>query len=119
MTMARDPGVPAFLAILAVLVIIGLVALGTSGRAHSFYPLECCSDRDCWPMGDAADAREPAPVVTSAGWKLSDGSIVPFNQARASPDGRFHVCRQSGASTGSVIRPEGRPVCLFTPQQSF
>lgn len=31
-------------------------------HAHSWYPYDCCSDRDCWPMGLDADAREPDPA---------------------------------------------------------
>lgn len=106
------------------LVVFGLFALALMFaarpvRAHSFYPHECCHDRDCWPMGDAADAREPEPVASPQGWRLHDGEVVPYAAARPSPDGRFHVCRQGGAAQGPVIRPAARPPCLFVPQQNF
>ena len=118
--MRDTPTLDLMLALAALLFSIMAVAVAVTGaRAHSFYPAECCSDRDCWPMGDASDAREPEPKATSKGWQLSDGSTVAYAAARPSPDGRFHVCRQSGVLNGSVIRPEGRPVCLFAPQPSF
>jgi hypothetical protein len=88
-------------------------------RAHSFYPWECCSDQDCWPMGTEADAREPEPRATAQGWALADGSIVAYAAARPSPDGRFHVCRHGGRAEGGVIRPDGKPTCFFAPQPSF
>ena len=94
---------------------IVIAALLGPARAHSFYPRECCSDRDCWPMGLDADAREPDPVATAAGWRLVDGTIIPFAAARPSPDGRFHVCRQGGSAEGRVIAPAGRPICLWAP----
>lgn len=84
-------------------------------RAHSFYSYECCSDRDCWPMGTDADAKEPEPQIEPGGYRLRDGRFVPQAETRPSPDGRFHVCRQSGALTGPMITPAGRPVCLWVP----
>lgn len=83
--------------------------------AHSFYPYECCSDRDCWPTGAGADAREPDPVAGPGGWRLFDGTIVPYAATRPSPDGRFHVCRSGGALKGALIAPGGRPPCLWVP----
>ncbi len=84
-------------------------------RAHSFYPWECCSSQDCWPMGRDADAREPDPIGTHAGWLLQDGTIVPYQAARPSPDGRFHICRQGGRASGELIKPSARPLCLWAP----
>jgi hypothetical protein len=115
--MARDrfriSNLGVILLILAYAAIVGLSVL--IARAHSFYPHECCHDRDCWPMGEDADAREPEPKATPQGWLRHDGAVVAYAAARPSPDGRFHVCRHAGSATGSVIRPEGRPVCLFCP----
>lgn len=106
----------AFVLLAAILILAGSVL---KVRAHSFYPWECCHDRDCWMTGardDGQPMREADPVFTRDGWLLSDGTLVPFTDARPSPDGRFHVCRQGGADKGSVIRPSGAPVCLWVPQ---
>lgn len=107
----------AFLKWVIVLTVWGLVCLigAKMAAAHSFYPWECCSDQDCWPMGDAADAREPEPSVTPSGWRLADGEIVAYAAARSSPDGRFHVCRKGGRADGAAIRPPGKAVCLWVP----
>jgi hypothetical protein len=105
-----------FLWLLAALIIVlAAVRLAGGASAHSFYPWECCSDQDCWPMGDRPGDREPEPTFTAAGWRLHDGAVVPFAAARPSPDGRFHVCRRAGQAEGQVIRPEGRPICLWAP----
>lgn len=101
-----------FWLLLLFLVILWLI---TPARAHSFYPLECCSDQDCWPTGTDADAREPDPIGTASGWLLQDGTIVPYTAARPSPDGRFHVCRHGGVRSGDLIKPSARPPCLWAP----
>jgi hypothetical protein len=89
-------------------VFVALFLSTPPARAHSFYPWECCSDQDCWPMGDDADAKEPEPRATPAGWLLTDGSVVPYREARPSPDGRFHVCRRGGASRWGGDPPLGQ-----------
>lgn len=96
------------------LVTVVLVVATAMARAHEWYPHDCCSDRDCWPTG--VGEREPDPVATREGWRLSDGIIVPYNQARPSPDGRFHVCRSGGRTDGAVIQPYQQPPCLWVPQ---
>ena len=98
------------------------VSLCLTGLAHTHeaasgwsYPLECCSSTDCW---ETSSRTETDPVPTPAGWQLQDGSIVPFNMTRSSPDGAFHVCRRGGQVTGAVIRPVKRPACLWVPPSS-
>ncbi len=98
---------------------LALLALASCGPAvaHSWYPYDCCSDRDCWPMGLDADAREPEPAIVPGGYRLRDGTFVPEHQTRPSRDGRFHVCRRAGQADGAMIRPADKPACLFVPQR--
>lgn len=113
---AREPGtLPLWLWALIFVATVGVFAWLSPARAHEFYPWECCSDRDCWPTGTGRDAREPDPVAGPGGWRLSDGTIVPYAAARPSPDGRFHVCRSGGSLSGALIVPGGRPPCLWVP----
>lgn len=113
------PPLPAALIIVLVLLaVLFCIARLTSARAHSFYPWECCHDQDCWPMGIDADAREPEPVETAAGWRLHDGVVITLSETRPSPDGRFHVCRGGGRLEGPVITPSGRKPCLWAPAPS-
>lgn len=111
----RKPAISSliFAAFLLLGALVCLLMGAVTSKAHSFYPWECCHDRDCWVMG--AGEREPEPRFTREGWRLHDGALVPFSEARPSPDGRFHVCRYGGADKGSVIRPAGAPVCLWVP----
>lgn len=86
--------------------------------AHSWYPYDCCSDRDCWPMGGDADAREPDPVIVPGGYRTHDGIFVAQRDTRPSRDGRFHVCRYGGSARADVIK-NSKGVCLFVPQPTF
>ncbi len=66
-------------------------------------------------MGVDADAKEPDPRVVPGGYLTHDGVFVAEAEVRVSPDGRFHICRQSGALTGGVIKPSSRPLCMWVP----
>ena len=94
---------------------LAIAAGAPEAKAHSWYPLECCSERDCWAMGTDSDAKEPEPTMVPGGYRTRDGHFVPESDTRIARDGRYHVCRYSGALTGSVIKPAGRPTCLFVP----
>lgn len=98
---------------------LALVAGAPEVRAHSFYDLECCSDKDCWPMGKDSDAREPDPTMEPGGYVTFDGIFVPHDETRPSPDGRFHICRYGGAANGQVIQPSRRPICMWAPRPSM
>jgi hypothetical protein len=107
---------------IVVLVVVALLLSAlfwpAPARAHSWYPQDCCSDRDCWPMGTDADAREPDPTPEKGGWVTHDGKFVPESETRPSKDGRFHICRSDGTLTGEVIWPSRAPFCLFVPRPS-
>lgn len=94
--------------------IIGVLAICPGATAHEWYPLECCSDRDCWIAGEGG--AEPEPRAGPSGYVLHDGTLIPYHEARPSPDGRYHVCRHGGSLLGRIIRTDGRP-CLWVPQQ--
>lgn len=97
---------------------LALLALGASAAAHGWYPYDCCSDRDCWPMGQDADAREPDPTVVPGGYRTHDGHFVAERDTRPSRDGRFHVCRYGGAREAGIIATT-KGICLFVPQPTF
>ena len=78
--------------------------------AHSFYPYICCSDQDCYPI-PVEDVR-----ATPKGWRiLKEGVTIPYEAARPSPDGRFHICRNE-MGKGSLIEPSGHPPCFWAPE---
>lgn len=104
------------LARVGAVLVAAFCAAWATARAHSIYPWECCSDRDCWPAGAFDDAKEPEPVADGEDWVLFDGARVKQRAARPSPDGRFHVCRRGGDRAGAVIvASDGRP-CFWAPQ---
>lgn len=101
---------------LIVMAVVGLRAWLPPASAHSWYPNDCCSDSDCWPMGRDDDAREPEPAIVPGGYLTHDGFFVDERDTRPSSDGRFHVCRSGGFLSGPVLAPLERPLCLFVPK---
>ncbi|GGK35824.1 hypothetical protein [Salinarimonas ramus] len=87
----------------AIFLAAGLAGLGAgAASAHSWYDAWCCDDRDCAPY--------PAALVsiTDTGYRLDDGTVVPFDEARTSKDGAYHRC---------VLH--GRQRCFYAPPMSF
>jgi hypothetical protein len=82
--------------------ICAILGWSTPGQAHSWYPHECCSDRDC-------SAVEPTTIKeTAEGFHvLPRGDFVERGKERQSPDGAYHVCRY----------PSGKLICLFVPSR--
>lgn len=76
--------------------------------AHSWYPFECCSERDCFPV-PVQDVK-----IIKGGWMLHDGTVIEHAEARPSPDGRFHLCRHNDGK-GGLIRKHKAPACFWAP----
>lgn len=81
----------------------------TSALAHSWYPEECCSHRDCMPADSMiTDARGDLLVTVG-----NRNVWVPRGfHARPSPDGRIHICFHEDDYSFTM------PLCLFVPAQS-
>lgn len=97
------------LAALALLMALALVFVPAPVLSHSWYPMSCCSDKDCFEVG-------PADVTATAeGWRIeSSGEVIPFDDPRirmTPPEGGqvFHVCHIAGD-------PTARALCLFVPE---
>lgn len=88
--------------ILAVLAALFLSLGWLSGDAfgHSFYPPECCSDRDCAPYPRVLVKESPE------GYTLATGEFIERKRARFSPDGDFHLCR---------LEVTQKILCFFVP----
>ncbi|MCA0404979.1 MAG: hypothetical protein LCH39_02360 [Proteobacteria bacterium] len=84
-----------------------LISTGAA-LAHSWYPFECCSDKDCFPM-PISDVR-----VSPAGYTLHDGTLIEYHEARPSPDDRYHICRRNDGA-GPIIRLHKKPACFWAP----
>jgi hypothetical protein len=82
-----------------------------SGNPKHFYPAECCNLQDCYKI-------DPSEVeTTKQGYRLkSTNEIIPYNQARSSPDGAYHKCTVDADPTRSVIHPAGKLMCFFPPE---
>ena len=74
--------------------------------AHSWYPVECCSEKDCEPL--KADEVRDLPE----GYLFPNGQTVPNNLTRQSRDGQYHWCRIMG--TNIIIKSDDK-YCVFIP----
>lgn len=99
---------------------IMLAACATQACAHQArsgwdYPFDCCSDADCARI-DASEVRETPPgfVVTImpgrhpmwASERRRPAVLdIPYQKARLSPDGLFHLC----------MNDAGELLCFFSP----
>lgn len=88
--------------------LVAVLALPGVALAHSWYPFECCSDRDCFPVA-VEDVR-----ISPVGYTLTDGTLIEYAEARPSPDGRFHICRRQDGK-GPIIRLHKKPACFWAP----
>lgn len=82
----------------------------TASMSHSWYPYECCSEKDCEPMAALSMQRDE-----DDNWVLPTGEKIPFEEARPSPDHQFHWCRYTPDSK-NVIEPTGKPKCFWAPE---
>lgn len=94
-----------------VFIALALCIAITWAHGHSFYPYQCCSEMDCYPVSvprDEIERRED-------GWFLKKERVtIPFSSARTSPDHQFHICRND-LGNGTLITPKGEPPCLWAP----
>ena len=80
---------------------LSLLPLSASAvLAHSWYPAECCSDRDCEVILEECEVPEGLALRTKHGV-----AIFPVNHpVRPSADQRDHACFDPSTK---------RPICLF------
>lgn len=68
---------------------------------HSFYDPVCCSDNDCAPI---ASQR----VTERGNGYAVDGTAIPQNLLRQSPDGQYHLCQPKGGAVRCLyVIPRG------------
>jgi hypothetical protein len=84
-----------------------LVAITCSfAWAHSWYPLECCHDRDCFVADGLSTNGSGETIVTVADLVIR---VPPRFAPRPSPANQVHICFTLDASRRAVVR------CLFLP----
>lgn len=85
---------------IAMIAVAMLLHAYSAARAHSWYPPQCCSDRDCFPLADSAVKKVPG------GYQLTDThEFISDAEAREGRDDSFHMCRN----------PSGVILCFFRP----
>ena len=72
--------------------------------AHDWYPISCCSDKDCHALHEE---NGETVMETAQGWELWDYRIIRRNKARLSPDRQFHLCETLSKSIICFFAPPG------------
>ena len=81
---------------LELLIVAALVA-AMPALAHSWYPLACCGNMDCFPV--ACDQL----VETASGWLyIPTGNLFKREQVQPSQDHHCHVCLGRGGGHRSI-----------------
>ncbi len=75
-----------------------------SAKAHDWYPLSCCSEKDCRAL---VEADGETVLETADGWRLWDGRLVKRGRVQPSPDGSFHLCETRSRSILCFFVPPG------------
>jgi len=76
--------------------------------AHSWYPQECCHDKDCHPVPCAELKVAAKGDVMWKGVLYFSGPML-----RDSLDGQCHVCVEEGLNASIIPY---LPLCVFVPQ---
>jgi hypothetical protein len=80
-----------------VLFIVAALVAAIPALAHSWYPLACCGNMDCFPV--ACDQL----VETVSGWLyVPTGNLFRREQVQPSQDHRCHVCLGRGGDHRSI-----------------
>lgn len=95
---------------LAASFVVALMAGSQHAVGHSWFPWECCSDRDCQMVEAKSITRD------DTSWLLPNGERVPFENTRESLDENFHWCRYTNGARDPIIRPSGKAPCFFAPK---
>lgn len=89
-------------------IILALLVFSVPSYAHDWYDFDCCDERDCYPLPDAAFLEERDNGAYFARWvspidgKLIEG-IVSAQNVRDTHNHQIHGCQTS----------YGTPRCLY------
>jgi hypothetical protein len=85
--------------------------VNADGSRVSWYPKECCRDKDCRPVATVKKAPQGLWLTTVDGQTVLIG---PRDQRRPSGDRRWHIC----VGTDDVDSTTPKILCIFEPANS-
>jgi hypothetical protein len=89
-----------------------LVLFFSKAHGHSWYPFECCSERDCSAIPPNNVVRVgPTGYQVRWGGGENDIEVIPHTKVRMSPDGQYHRC--------ALPSSPSRSICFYAPTGSF
>lgn len=96
--------------VLACAVIVAACVVAREASSHSWYPMQCCHDKDCHPI-DSCEEIEDLPDG-KVRWR---GMIFDKDRVHPSQDAKCHVCIFEHSWSP---KDPPTPMCIFTQQGS-
>lgn len=98
----------------AIIIAAAFACIGQPVLSHEWYPLACCSEKDCFEV-PASEVR-----ATPEGWRIdATGEVIPYDKTRTTPPeggGHFHRCSFNGDPSGATIGMGSYPrACFWAP----
>ena len=81
-----------------------LPAMAHAARGGWQYPINCCSNGDCYEIDPSEIQMAPGAYKI-----LATGQFLGFNRVKVSPDGHYHRCSYNGDRAATTF-------CLFVPE---
>ena len=100
--------------VVSLAVLVAALAVSCQSQAHDWYPVECCNQRDCYPISNDEVALVPGGYKLKAtGEVFTTRPVAGSKQVKWSPDGGYHRCSFNGD------RKAQSSICLFAPPGAF
>ncbi len=84
--------------------LIILLMMCSSALSHDWYPVGCCSGKDCAPVKNVIESKNGYVITVKKGEHpmvyYDREFFVPYGKEDFSPDGQYHLCI---SMTGEVL----------------
>lgn len=101
--------------IAAIITVASVIVAGVRlASAHDWYPLSCCSEKDCFPV-----SPELIEVTAEGYVYLPTGELIRYGSERITPPdggGDYHICTYGGNPAAKIIGATRPQACFWAPQ---
>lgn len=102
--------------------LLGMALFSPPAPAHSWYPLECCNDRDCFEITPGVDIIGQRRDGQPGYFIPASGEWFAIERLRETPpEGRDHWarCTLGGSPKRMTMGRHGPKACIYRPPARF